>query len=104
MSILKGERPPAEEHLCVNCGKRLAPNYETEWRRFGEPGHIWSERWYTGKIRGYGVGGEFCTNVCALRYGLRAARAGVRFKGYDVERVAVWNPDAARKEERHAGK
>lgn len=103
MSTIQGERPKSESHCCVNCGKRLDPHYETEWKRFDESGQVRSERWYTGRIQGYGVGGEFCTNVCAIRYGLRAARAGVRFKGYDVMRLAVWNPDAARKEEADAG-
>lgn len=103
MAKTKGERPKAEEHLCLNCGKRLEPHYETGWKEFRVQGDTWRERWYTGKIHGYGVEGEFCTNVCAIRYGLRAARTGLRFKRLDVQRLRVWNPDAARKEESDAG-
>lgn len=89
MPAAKGERPRAEDHFCVNCQKRLGPHYETEWKRCGTAGEIWSERWYTGKIHGYGVGGLFCTNVCAIRFGLRAARSGVQLP-LDVQRRRVW--------------
>lgn len=96
MKRIHGERPKTESKSCLNCGRRLRAMFETEWKRFDEPGHIWTECWYTGKILGYGIGdGLFCTTICAQRYGLRAAWAGVRFDALDPKRVKVGKKEKA---------
>jgi hypothetical protein len=85
----KGAKPAPETVYCVNCGRRLAPRYDFEWRRKercdddGKPIGFDNEAWYTGKILGYGVDGIFCTGGCAERFGRRCVQAGVRLKDYD---------------------
>lgn len=91
----KGEKPETVRVECLNCGRRCKPRYETDWRRFESSGEVRSEYWYTGKILGYGVQGKFCTNVCAIRFGLRCARAGVKFEGLDTFRQRKGSDDAA---------
>ncbi len=69
---------------CANCGCKLRPNYETVWRQIQTENGLSGEFWYTGKIRSQGIGDTFCTNACAIRFGFRCVRAGVRLERYDV--------------------
>lgn len=81
------KRPKAKTVCCRNCERRMKPDFEmTRQTRQTEDGFE-SVRAYTGRIRGYGVDGVFCTRECGYRFGLRSARAGVVLESPDPARV-----------------
>ncbi len=82
MAKSRGKPPKAEHRPCRNCGRRLAPDYGVEYPPPDNGVHKLEPR-YDGTIRRYGFDDVFCTKGCAIRFGQRAASAGVTFEQFD---------------------